>query len=130
MDNLVFLIAQFLMSHAMGLDVVPYIGDPNTYDVSHPVGLFLIRLEDGRLTIHQPFMAKGNHVAGVYLQALDAALAQGIPLPDGGRLSFALEKNAHLPRGPEDKRDFHVAVYHVQQIAPPAPKDDAPKETA
>jgi hypothetical protein len=120
MDSLIFLIAQFLMPHAMGLDVVPFQGDIRVYEFNHRIGIFLIRLDGGRLVVNLPFRSLGNHVAAVYMDALAQALAQGITLPDDeGRLVFTLEKNAQSFRA-ADKIDIHVATYGMELVAPPA----------
>ncbi len=126
MESILLLIAQFLTPVVKGLDVVPFDGDPRDYEFTHPVGVVLLKLdEENRLTVSLPFRTSAIRVAGDYLDLIQRALAQGIPLHESPTIQFTFERNHYA--GFDKARDinFHASTYLV---LPPAGTVETPAE--
>lgn len=123
MDSILFLIAQFLAPHALSLDVVPFAGPAKEYAFTHPIGVFLLKLEGKRLVVELAFRTSHTRVAGDYLEAIKKALAQAIPLDENTELRFQFERHLYIGYGFESKTDLHASTFQMIQTGEAAEPD-------
>lgn len=117
-------IANFLTPFVNGLPVLAHDGDPKDYDLQHPVGAFLLKLEGGVLSAILPFKSSAMHVAGDYLVKVEKALTGVIALDDKN-VAFDLIGNKYIAFDPEKKIDIHAIEFKVKD---PAETIALPKE--